>query len=188
MLRSFRFPGNWNLDMNEETAYFKLYFVHPETGKEALYSIEPGERRHLSLPVWQPLVHEVAKADGTIGLVCPLVTKYNDQWYVAVMRNQRHAGERVEVARKAWDNPSNLPPEPSSVLSTPYDLGYGDANTARIIGGQIKLQIVILSGLTKLVDLPGKVFWMKAETFAERHSDMMGAATIGKAFMLGIMK
>lgn len=189
MLHTFHFPGNWTLEVNPETNFFDLYFSHPETGERALYSIQPGERRHNSLPAWQPLVHEVPKEDGTIGYICPLVTKINGKWYVAVMRNERHVGKRVETARKAWDNPSDMPQLPSGVEVKRHDLGRGDSNTARIVGGDgIRMEIVVISGFEELPGLPGKSFWMKFETFAERHRDNMGNAAIGKAFMLGLLK
>lgn len=189
MLHTFHFPGNWTLEVNPETDFFDLYFSHPETGERALYSIQPGERRHDSLPEWQPLVHEVPKEDGTIGYICPLVTKVNGKWKVAVMRNERHVGKRVETARKAWDNPSDMPQLPSGVEVKRHDLGRGDSNTARIVGGDgIRMEIVVISGFEKIPELPGKSFWMKFETFAERHRDDMGNAAIGKAFMLGLLK
>lgn len=138
-------------------------------------------------PNFNLLFYEVAKEDGTIGLVCPFVAKYNDQLYIAVERNERHAGERVEVARKAWDNPSDLPKIPEGAKFERHDLGLGDSNTARIIGGDgIVDQIVILSDLEELPALPGKPFWMKLQTYAETR-DKMGQSVIGKAYMKGLL-
>lgn len=187
MLSTIALPGRWILEVNPETGYFKLYHTNPETGVQDLYSIEPGEKRHESLPAWQPLVHEIAKADGTIGLVNPLVVKYKGGWYIAVSRNERHAGVRVEVARKSWSNPSELPLDPGVKVET-FDLGRGDSNTARIVGGDgIQMNISVLTGNGNLPELPGKLFWMKFYTFAKEHRDNMGAAAVGKAFMEGII-
>ena len=188
MLHAFRLPGNWTLEVDDTTHHFDLYFTHPVTGKRALYGVTWGNRRHPSLPEFQPILYEVPNAEGTIGLICPLVAKYNDQWYVAVERNERHAGERVEVSRKAWDNPSDMPKVPDGAKFERIDLGRGDSNTARIDGGDgIDHKIVILSELTELPDLPGKPFWMKHETYAD-HRDQMGLAVLGKAYIKGLIK
>lgn len=187
MLQTINLPGRWVLDVNQETGYFRLYHTNPDSGQQDLYSIEPGVRRHESLPEWQPLVHEIAREDGTIGMVNPLVVKYNEQWYIAVMRNERHVGTRVEVARKSWSNPSELPLEQGVKVKT-FDLGRGDSNTARIVGGDgIQMNISVITGNGKLPDLPGKLFWMKFTTFAKEHRDNMGAAAVGKAFMEGVI-
>lgn len=186
MLHTFALPGRWTLEVNPETGFFELYHTNPDTGQRDLYSIKPGEKRHESLPAWQPFVHEVEKADGTIGLVDPLVVKYKGQWYIAVMRNERHAGVRVEVARKSWSSPSDLPLKDGRVET--FDLGRGDSNTARIVGGDgIQMNISVITGNGKLPELPGKLFWMKFYTFAKEHRDNMGAACVGKAFMEGIV-
>jgi hypothetical protein len=187
MLQTINLPGRWVLEIDPERAYFKLYHTNPDTGQEDLYSIQPGERRHESLPAWQPLVHEVARPDGTIGVVNPLVVKYKGQWYIAVSRNERHAGVKVEAARKSWSNPSELPLEVGVKVET-FDLGRGDSNTARIVGGDgIQMNLSVITGNGSLPGLPGKLFWMKFYTFGKEHSDNMGAAAIGKAFMEGVI-
>jgi hypothetical protein len=187
VLHTFLLPGNWTLEVDDTTFHFDLFFTHPKTGLRALYGVTWGPRRHPSLPEYQPLIYEVAKEDGTIGLVCPFVAKYDDQWYIAVERNERHVGERVEVARKAWDNPSDLPKLPEGSKFERIDLGRGDSNTARIVGGDgIVHQIVILSNLKELPELSGKPFWMKLETYSD-HCDQMGLAVLGKAFIKGLL-
>jgi hypothetical protein len=187
VLKTYALPGNWTLEVDDTTHHFDLYFTRPDTGKRALYGMTWGPRRHPSLPEYQPLIYEVAKEDGSIGLVCPFVAKYHDQWYIAVERNERHVGERVEVSRKAWDNPSDLPKIPEGAKFERYDLGRGDSNTARIVGGDgIIHNIVILSGLEELPELPGKPFWMKFETYAESR-DQMGLSVLGKAYIKGLL-
>lgn len=180
------FPGGWVYEEYEGPT-FKFFHVDPETGKQTLYSFEPVERRHPDLPVFQPLIKEVAREDGTIGVVRPLVIKYKKVWYVAVQRNQRHAGPRVEVARKSWDNKNDLPgfPEDASVEVIP--LGRGDSNTARVIGGDgIVDEIAVIRGPNKLPELAGKPFWMKFKTYA-KHRDKMGQSVLFKARELGYL-
>lgn len=187
MLKTYRFPGNWTLEVDDTTNHFDLYFTNPKTGERALYHITWGVRRDPSLPEYQPLVHEVPQADGTIGAVFPLVVKYKDQWYIAVERNERHVGQRVEASRKAWDNPTDLIKVPEGAEVKIHDLGRGDSNTARIVGGDgIVHKIAILSNIKELPGFPGKTFWMKFDTYAE-HRDDMGLSVIGKAFIKGFI-
>lgn len=188
MLQTVSLPGNWTLEFDEDTKHFEMYFTHPKTGLKALYYFAWGERRHDSLPEFQPLIHEVVGEDGTIGLIHPLVTKYKGVWRIAVGRVERHVGRMVEVVRKSWDNPSVLPVLNSGAQIQEHDLSYGDSNTARVVGGDLGI-VVKISILTKVVELPklpGKLFWMKEETFAD-HRDLMGCAAIGKAYMKGII-
>src|SRR3989339_991411 len=174
------YPGGWVYEEYEGDT-FRFFHIDSETGQETLYSFEPAERRHPDLPVFQPLIKEVEKPDGTIGLIRPLVAKYKGVWYVAVQRNQRHTGPRVEVSRKSWDNKKDLPDLPEGVEVEIVSLGRGDSNTARVIGGDgIVHEIAVIRKADSLPNLAGKPFWMKFKTFA-KHRDQMGQSVIGKA-------
>ncbi len=180
------FPGGWVYEEYEGPT-FKFFHVDSETGKQTLYSFEPAERRHPDLPVFQPLIKEVEKEDGTIGVVRPLVVKYKAIWYVAVQRNQRHTGPRVEVARKSWDNRNDLPDFPEDASVEVISLGRGDSNTARVIGGDgIVDEIAVIKGVDRLPQLNGKPFWMKFKTYA-KHRDKMGQSVLFKAHELGYL-
>ena len=184
LLFSREYGGGWQLEAREDT--FEVFNTDPETGKRRFYSFKPAERRHKDLPKSQPLIHEVEKEDGTIGIVRPLVVKYKDTWYVAVQRNQRHAGPRVEVARKSWDNPNDLPDFPSKEVEV-VSLGRGDSNTARIVGGDgILDEIAVIREVSELPELSGKPYWMKFTTYA-RHRDKMGQSVLFKAQMEGVL-
>ena len=187
MLKTYPLPGHWTLEIDETTNHFDLYFTNPNSGLRGLYHITWGERRDSSLPEYQPLVHEVPQPDGTVGAIFPLVAKYKSQWYIAVERNERHVGQRVEASRKAWENPTELMKVPEGSEVKIHDLGRGDSNTARIVGGDgIVHKIAIFSGIKELPELPGKAFWMKFDTYAD-HRDQMGLSVLGKAFIKGLL-
>jgi hypothetical protein len=180
------YPGGWIYEEYEGDT-FDFFHIDPVTGQRTLYSFKPAERRHPDLPEFQPLIHEVARADGTIGIVRPLVAKYKGNWYVAVQRNQRHAGPRVEVARKSWDNPNDLPALPEGAKVEVIPLDRGDSNTARVVGGDgIVDEIAVIRGAESLPKLAGKPFWMKFKTYAKTR-DKMGQSVLFKARELKIL-
>lgn len=130
-------PGNWRVDVYE----FDLdaYLVHPKTRQRIVYSVQ-GIQGHHGLPVFSLLIHEERKKDGTIGIVFPLVAyTVEGKKYIAVERNWRFIDQikrRVEVSRKSWDSPDALPLPPNSgIVVEVHDLGFGEANNARITGG-----------------------------------------------------
>ena len=104
-----------------------------------------------------------------------------------MQRNQRHAGPRVEVARKSWDNKTDLQDIPEGASVEVISLGRGDSNTARIVGGDgIVDEIAVVRGVEVLPKLVGKPFWMKTRTFA-KHRDKMGQSVLFKARELGYL-
>ena len=61
------FPGGWVYEKYEDNT-FEFFHLDPATGQKTFYTFKPAEQRHPDLPVFQPLIHEIAKDDGTIAL------------------------------------------------------------------------------------------------------------------------
>lgn len=197
--------GGWQLwiGRNKEGQFaFDLFHAHP---KEELANKQRGWFSIVmttNLPLIlakklnaQPWVAEEARADGTIGTICPAVLLRRKQdgsvsRYVAVEHNSRHAGEMLEISRKSWTNGKEIA-LPQGVEIKFHDVGYTHKNDARISGvsGEpIKLQVAIVT--TNEGDqwpkLPQGITWMTFRTYAEKP-DGAGKDALFNARELGLL-
>lgn len=143
----------------------------------------------------QPWVAEEARADGTIGTICPavLLRKTNDgslNRYVAVEHQTRHPGEMWEVSRKSWTNEKDIL-LPKGVEIEFHDVGTTHKNDARIsgvTGEPIKLQVAIIriKQDESWPKLPTGTTWMSFHTYAEKP-DGAGKDALFNANELGLL-
>lgn len=127
----------------------------------------------------QPVLEEVAGADGYAGSVVAVVAKIDEGWHVLVARVDRPADDfqnkLIEGVRQSVSNAD--PHLTASGLPISWHSGHGHANSARIAD---KLRLGVAQVNAAEFQLPANAEWMSFADFFKQSTDMMTKAVLGQ--------